>query len=170
MIRRAVISEDGLYRYSLSRRWARAGDRLLWIMLNPSRADANVDDPTMRRCIGFSRAWGFAALEAVNLYALRTPDPGTLRRHTDPVGPANDAFIARGAQRAVLTILAWGAFPWARDRAERVRELLGARELRCLGLTQSGEPRHPLYAPASCRLRECPPSPAEPECPCTRFL
>src|SRR5262249_32293760 len=110
MLRGAVISGDGRYRYSLTRRWGR-GPRALWIMLNPSRADREVDDPTIRRCIGFSGSWGYGAMEVVNLYALRTPEPRLLRRHPDPVGPENDGWITRASRRATEIVLAWGAFP-----------------------------------------------------------
>jgi hypothetical protein len=152
MLRRAVISDDGLYRYSLSRRWGR-GPRILWIMLNPSRADSAVDDPTIRRCIGFSRAWGYAAMEVVNLYALRTPEPRVLRRHPDPVGPDNDEWIARASRRAAEIVLAWGAFAWAGERAELVRVLVSRcnRPMSSLGRTAHGHPRHPLYASACVR-------------------
>jgi hypothetical protein len=150
--RGAIMSDDGLYRYSLSRRWGR-GPRIVWIMLNPSRADGQVDDPTIRRCIGFSRAWGYGVMEVVNLYALRTPEPRVLREHPDPVGPENDRWIALAGRGAAEIVLAWGAFPWAEERGSRVLELLSGREPRCLGLTRSGGPRHPLYVAGATTLR-----------------
>jgi hypothetical protein len=93
-------------------------------------------------------------MEVVNLYALRTPEPRLLRWHPDPVGPENDEWVTRASRRATEIVLAWGAFPWAGDRAARVVELLAGHEPRCLGLTRSGEPRHPLYAPRSSSLRD----------------
>jgi len=122
---------------------------LLWIMLNPSRADALVDDPTIRRCIGFARAWGYAEMEVVNLYAFRASEPEALRRHADPVGPDNDRHIAEALARAAQTIVAWGAFEWARERADHVLSLIPSA--RCLGLTRAGFPRHPLYVKSDAR-------------------
>jgi len=85
VVRSAVLSDCGTYRYSLTRRWS-PGPLLGWVMLNPSRADALVDDPTIRRCVGFARRWGFAGIVVRNLYALRATDPRELSRHPAPVG------------------------------------------------------------------------------------
>jgi hypothetical protein len=160
VIRDANLSVDGRYRYTLSRRWddqlSLTGDRaapVVWVMLNPSTADHQVDDPTIRRCVGFSRREGYTALTVVNLFALRASDPKELARADDPVGPGNDAAIV-GAVYEVLTdgglvIAAWSAHqhPLMVERIARVREI--AREcatpLRCLGHTKAGHPRHPLY-------------------------
>ena len=95
-------------------------------MLNPSTADAERDDPTIRRCIGFSRAWGFGGAEMVNLFALRSTDPGRLREAADPVGPGNVAHIADAARGATQVIAAWGAFPLAAEQGtELVVEATG---------------------------------------------
>jgi hypothetical protein len=121
-------------------------------MLNPSTADAARDDPTVRRCIGFARSWGYGGLEVVNLFAYRATDPRALRRAADPVGPANRRHIAAAIANARLVIAAWGADATAGDAAARLRAL-SRRELRCLGLTRSGAPRHPLYVRATARPR-----------------
>jgi hypothetical protein len=147
----ALFSPCGRYRYLLGRRWG-AGRTVLWIMLNPSTADDQRDDPTIRRCIGFSRAWGFGAMRAVNLYALRATDPADLRAHPEPVGPDTDRHIARAAAGANIIVAAWGAFPLAKARAAPVLDLI-ARPVRCLGLTASGAPRHPLYVPRTAQPR-----------------
>jgi hypothetical protein len=144
----AILSDDGVYRYTLGRRWA-PGPAVLWIMLNPSTADAAVDDPTIRRCIGFSKAWGYSALTVVNLFALRATNPARLYRHEDPVGPVNDAHIVTQAQRAVEAVAAWGTHGALRDRAEYVRRLVDGIPLVCLGVTRGGHPRHPLYVRGS---------------------
>src|SRR3989449_11540410 len=111
----ACFSRCGTYRYALWRRWA-AGPQVLFVMLNPSTADAQRDDPTIRRCIGFARRWGCGGIEVVNLFALRATDPRRLRYTRDPVGPENVAHLARAAGRASLVGAAWGADPAARSR------------------------------------------------------
>lgn len=148
----ATLSDDGLYRYWLSRRWG-TGRRAVFLMLNPSTADAEVDDPTVRRCIGFAKSWGMAGVEVVNLYAYRATDPKELAKCADPVGPMNDLSIERTCAR-VAPVLAWGAKPWARPRARRVVRRLCQRWrfLWCLGVTQDGSPRHPLYVPSATQL------------------
>jgi hypothetical protein len=148
---RAEFDETGRYRYVLRRRWGAEPRYVLWCALNPSTADAEQDDPTIRRELAFARAWGFQAFVKVNLFALRSTDPDVLRWHRDPIGPGNDAAIAQAAAGAALVVAAWGAFPLARKRAEAVLPLLGP-EVWCLGRTKDGAPRHPLYLPASAQL------------------
>ncbi|MEX2217960.1 MAG: DUF1643 domain-containing protein [Phycisphaerales bacterium] len=151
MERTALLSPCGRYRYRLSRRWAQ-GPSALWIMLNPSTADDRRDDPTIRRCIGFSRAWGFGAMEVVNLFALRTPHTRTLAAAAHPVGADNDRHICDASSQATLIIAAWGAWAAARGRDHEVLGLLH-QPLWCLGRTASGSPRHPLYLPRRSRRR-----------------
>jgi len=91
----AVISGDGKYRYFLARRWGSTGKTVAFIGLNPSTADATLDDPTIRRCVGFAKFWGGSALHMVNLFALRSPTPASLRVASDPIGPQNDAWLTR---------------------------------------------------------------------------
>jgi hypothetical protein len=140
--RSAVISDDGQYRYRLDRRWG-YGPRAAWVMLNPSTADAEQDDATIRRIRAFSQAWGFSALTVVNLYAWRATDPAELWTAADPVGPDNDRHIVEACVTSHV-IAAWGAHA----RLDRIREVLalpGMDRLKALALTQSGQPRHPLY-------------------------
>lgn len=144
----AVISDDGAYRYLL---WRTIGDmprRALFVMLNPSTADAMQDDPTVRRCIGFARREGCGRLDIVNLYAYRATDPRILRSVADPEGSHNDGYIADAARQASLVILGWGAFesPFA-GRIRKVVSYLSLiqPDLWCLGHTLSGAPRHPLF-------------------------
>lgn len=145
---------DGPYRYLLGRRWG-LGSRVLWVMLNPSTADASEDDPTIRRCVGFSKAWGFASLEVVNLFALRSTKPSGLLDHEDPFGPVNLEHIYLASLQAEQVVCAWG------QHSARVRQLVNTyrpevldmlyaneRELVCLGRTKRGDPRHPLYLAA----------------------
>lgn len=142
MERSAVIDTSGMYRYSLGRRWA-AGEVVTWIMLNPSTADGNTDDPTIRRCVGFSHDWGFGAMVVVNLYAYRATSPWSLLEAHDPIGPEHHHYFLRALQCASRVVVAWGAHEAATFR--HVRPLLAYRPLLCLGTTKRGAPRHPLY-------------------------
>lgn len=148
----AAFDPTGRYRYRLRRSWS-AGPRVVFVMLNPNTADAVRDDPTIRRCIGFARRWGFASVDVVNLFAYRTVDPRELARVADPVGPDNDLHITRAVRRADLVVCAWGATRLARERGARVAALVAQREVRCLGRTKAGAPRHPLYLRADTALR-----------------
>lgn len=142
----AIFSECGLFRYRLWRRWGK-GEHVLWVLANPSTADAYQDDPTMRRCQSFARRWGYDAIEVGNIFGFRSTDPHGLDDVPDRIGPENDTHLLQMAARASLVIAAWGVgtgAPWFAERAARVREMLGAR-LYCLGTTASGSPRHPLY-------------------------
>lgn len=147
----AVISECGRYRYALTRGdWLDGEGTVLFVMLNPSTADAAADDPTIRRCIRFARDWGFARLTVANLYALRAADPAALLSATDPVGPENDYWLDRLAGEATEVIAAWGAHRYAERRSDHVRKLVEfqAGAMRCLGQTKQLAPRHPLYVRA----------------------
>lgn len=150
--RLAVISDDGMYRYHLSREWADEPTPMGFIMLNPSTADADVDDPTIRRCMAFARREGCTAINVTNLFAYRATDPRALTINAGRrVGPDNDLWLQRYLDVAVQfgtpLVAAWGAHDVARDRAVGV--LLQARRrgvaLHCLGQTKTGQPRHPLY-------------------------
>jgi hypothetical protein len=147
VVKGAQISECGRYRYDLLRRWA-DGDPLLFVMLNPSTADADVDDPTIRRCIGFARREGYGALWVLNLYAYRATDPKSLLTCGDPVGPGNDNMLRAHLRSSVGVgrpiVAAWGANAQA-DRVEHVLNLCPDADWRCLGTTKDGHPRHPLY-------------------------
>lgn len=148
--RNAVFSACGRYRWSLHRWWA-PGPTVLWVMLNPSTADACRDDPTIRRCIGFSHRWGFGGLAVVNLFGLRSTDPAALLVDDDPVGADNDTVLEQLVMQVSLVVAAWGAHPISRTRAALVRPMLGGAC--CLGLTRDGQPRHPLYVRAETELR-----------------
>jgi len=141
----ASFSACRSYRYALWRQWAR-GPRVLFVMLNPSTADDRRDDPTIRRCIGFAKSWGFGSLAVGNLFALRTPSPRELAKSEFPVGTANDRCLRRLQRSAALVLAAWGNHGILYDRAAAVRRML--IDPRTLGLTGSGQPRHPLYVAA----------------------
>ena len=96
----AVLSPCGVYRYLLTRRLGRGAKVATFIMLNPSRADAEKDDATIRKCMGFASRWDCARLQVVNLFALRAADPAALRGVDDPVGPENTAWLGRAIEEA----------------------------------------------------------------------
>jgi hypothetical protein len=142
----ASFDRTGLYRYGLSRTWGTGGRRVCFCMLNPSTADAKRNDPTVRRCLGYAQRWGFDELEVVNIFALRSTDPGVLYAAADPIGPRSDQAIRRAASRSEMVVLAWGSHGALGGRGREVVRLVSSvRAPVCLGLTQAGEPRHPLY-------------------------
>jgi hypothetical protein len=140
----AILSYDGKYRYKLERIWQPECQPIVWIMLNPSKADANLDDPTIRRCIGFSMNWGYGAIEVYNLFAWRATCPDNLVSATDPIGPENDHWL-KSIPKDRQIIAAWGKIPEALGRRDtKVLQLLTGMHVRCLGLTMTGFPRHPV--------------------------
>jgi hypothetical protein len=141
--RAAVLSPCCRFRYQLLRSWDEQLPAVAFIGLNPSTADATIDDPTVRRCIGFARDWGFGSLVLVNLFALRSTEPSKLYSAREPVGPENDDWLRDAGQSAETVIAAWGAHGGFLDRDRVAREMLP--NLKCLGRTRGGHPRHPLY-------------------------
>lgn len=153
MFQSAVFSHDRLYRYVLTRSWASSMPCAVWIGLNPSTADEEQDDPTIRRIIGFSRGFGYGGLVMLNLFAFRTPYPKEMFAEEsaglDVVGPANDSAI-RELCRGRTVFAAWGAHGGFGGRENLVKALLqdaGAKVL-CMGKTKDGHPKHPLYLKA----------------------
>lgn len=106
--RSADFSSCRTWRYTLIREWDDQKPRLLFVLLNPSTADAEKDDPTNRRGIGFASRWGFGSVVFVNLFAIRSPDSKTIKQVSDPIGPENDHYIERESSRANKIICAWG--------------------------------------------------------------
>lgn len=147
MDRDAVMGENGKYRYLLRRAWDPKRPRALLVMLNPSTADAEIDDPTIRSCIRLCRSWGHGSFEVVNVYAFRATDPKALRDADDPVGPQNDDVIAAAINRCDVVICAWGAHTISQSRRNDI--LSAVRQRRpvayCMGKTKAGHPKHPLY-------------------------
>jgi hypothetical protein len=147
----AHVSPDGRYRYALRRSWA-DGPTMLWVLGNPSSADAASDDPTVRRCVRFARDHGCGGAVLVNLWAWRATHPRELDAVADPVGPDNDGWIAAlGHHVDGPVVLGWGVQS-APARVATVLGLLGDRPKLCLGRTRDGHPRHPLYVSAATRL------------------
>jgi hypothetical protein len=121
----------------------------MFIGLNPSTADETVDDPTIRRCVAFAKAWGYGALCMANLFAFRATEPTDMKKAADPVGWENDAYLRRLAGEAGVVVAAWGTHGTYKGRDQSVRLLVPG--LHYLRLTINGHPGHPLYLPASLR-------------------
>lgn len=144
----ATFSLCRRWRYSLWRTWDETCAPVVFIGLNPSTADETQDDPTIRRCIGFARAWGGGGVVMVNIFAWRSTDPAELYKVQDNiVGPGNDNAILRNACAARFVVAAWGVHGKLHERGEIVRGLLSEAgvTLHRLGTTKAGHPRHPLY-------------------------
>lgn len=161
----ASFSRCGHYRYALWRTWDRTRPRLVFLCLNPSTADAVTDDPTLIRCMGYARDWGFGGVVTANLFAWRATDPRELRFAVDPIGPYNDRWLRRltltvpevdlprgGVPRVIA---AWGNGGEYRGRANGVRQRI--QGLHCLRLTSRDQPAHPLYLPKGLKPFPLPP-------------
>lgn len=151
MKRSAIFSPCRTWRYVLERCWDEALPTLNVIALNPSTADEELDDPTVRRCLGFARDWGFGRLLVTNLFAVRATDPRVLRQVPDPIGSENDRYIEWAARQASLVLACWGNHGALNERASDVWPVLCNRtaEVRHFGLTKTGQPKHPLYLPST---------------------
>lgn len=145
-VSRAVYSDCERYRYLLSRDWG-GGPRLLYVMLNPSKATELANDPTIERCERRARALGYGAVGIVNLFAWRETAPALLRKAEDPVGPETDTLLDEALGWADHVLAAWGAHGDHLGRAAQVARRLADAPVPVfvLGLTQAGHPRHPLY-------------------------
>lgn len=143
MFRSAQFSDCRFYRYRLDRRWA-DGRAMAFIMLNPSTADADKDDPTIRRCIGFSKREGCGALIVGNIYAFRATKPADLWKAAFPVGPDNHRALSEIADAADIIVCAWGD-----QGTGPTPDALRGHDLWCLGRTKNNyAPRHPLHVKA----------------------
>lgn len=160
----AIISECGKYRYRLTRIVdAENPKRLCFVMLNPSTADATADDPTIRRCIGYTRSFGYGILEVVNLFALRATDKRILdSRHSpvDPVGPLNHEHILKAVAESDTVVAAWGCWLPRRfaarghDICKMISDAPDGKDIYNLGVTSvEWMPKHPLYLRADETLR-----------------
>lgn len=150
----AQFDRTGRYRFSLHRRWETGQGLATFVMLNPSSADHQKNDPTISRCIQLSRHWGFSGLNVVNLFAYRTASPAHLRKIVRPIGKENDSHILANARSASRIILGWGNHGCWKERDQHVISLLADFDLWCIGITKSGQPKHPLYATANIELRK----------------
>jgi len=139
----ATFSGLRLYRYSLRRIWDRDKLPAMFIGLNPSTADEEDDDPTVRRCMRFACDWGYGGLLMANAFAVRATDPKEMLRHAYPVGPYNDDHLKRMSGKAGIVVAAWGVLGAHMGRDKKIMKMI--QGMFHLGLTKGGHPKHPLY-------------------------
>lgn len=144
----AKLSDCGRFRYRLWRIWDKSKPVLTWVMLNPSTADALLDDPTILKCVGFGMKWGYGAIEVVNLYAYRATSPADLKAADWPIGPDNDNDNDKHLKWSVIfgqrVLAAWGTHA-QEARVDAFLDKWPGLELGCLGMNRGGSPKHPLY-------------------------
>jgi len=143
----AVISADNKHRFSLWRSWTMTipENIIAFIGLNPSTADDKEDDPTIRRCINFSKSWGFDAMRVVNIFSFRATDPKRLHCEKTPNHSLNDRSIIEAAKYSDKIVCMWGSHGLFLYRQEEVLKLLKGFQLYCFAVNGNGTPKHPLY-------------------------
>lgn len=156
--RKTILSPCRQYRYTLWRdfpvqNWLTGAamnseSYLMVIGLNPSTADETKDDPTIRRCVGFAKLWGFGALCMTNLFAWRDTKPENMMAVTWPVGAENDHYLLQSAEGAGMIMAAWGKHGSHNGRACDALRLLNGFQIKCLKKNKDGSPMHPLYVAA----------------------
>jgi len=153
----AIFDTTKKYRYLLMRQWSENNAQITWIMLNPSTADENIDDPTIRRCIGFSKLYNAGKMEIVNLFSYRSTTPQTLYTINDPIGKETDQYILNSVKSADKVIIAWGNHGKLNNRSKYViNDLLSPyhNKIYTLKLLKNKEPGHPLYISYSEQLKK----------------
>lgn len=154
-----TFSADGMYRWTLTRTWDVNRPRLCMSMLNPSKAGAIENDPTIIRVMGFAMHWNFGSVEVINLCAAVTTNPDRLMHFADAVGYANMAYWVKAMRNADAVCCAWGAVPkfirqhyWREPISDLILTTHG-KHLQCIGLTKDQHPCHPLYMPKASEMR-----------------
>lgn len=148
---KAIFSEDRKYRYMLTRQWDDTKPYVAFVGLNPSTADEHLDDPTIRRCIGFAKAWGMGGVIMVNLFAYRATDPRDMKGESAPIGPENNKYLLETIKHANTIVAAWGNHGRHMYRDLTVKRMFQEQEFAgyihfCyLELSKNGNPKHPLY-------------------------
>jgi hypothetical protein len=144
------------YRYKLWRIWEPGSKLVAFVGLNPSTADDVRDDPTVRRCIRFARRWGMGGMYMLNIFGLRSTDPKALYAADDPEGDGNEDAIRKTLRHVEFAVACWGSHGAHLDQGQYVRNKILTGRVRCFGLTQGGQPKHPLYLRADSDLVEMP--------------
>jgi len=151
MRKSAILSEDRVYRWMLEREWDDNKPSIAYIMLNPSTADENEDDRTIKKLIKFTRVWGYGGLKVCNIYAYRATDPTELKSVTDPTGSENEKHVRELVASCDKIVFAWGNDA---SEPEWLKPLVPNPY--CLKINKTGKPAHPLYQPDTTILREYP--------------
>jgi len=148
VLKEAKFSKDGKHRFSLSRTWDEEKGKVVFIGLNPSTANEENDDPTIRRVTRFAKDWGYGGIVMINLFTMITPYPKELdpNRFTDLA----DWIIREESQKCNKVICAWGSFKIAKMRGLEVMTWLG--ECYALQINRDGSPKHPLYVKADIEI------------------
>jgi hypothetical protein len=154
----AIFSDDDKYRYQLGRYIPKSSSNqtCVWCMLNPSTANAFVLDPTLRKCMEFSKRWGFGYMTIVNLFAYRATNPKELYKIKDPVGKSNFHFIRKSFETADMIVVGWGSEKIVKVSNvfyDGLKPYFNGRIVNCLGTNKDGSPKHPLYLPYTTHLK-----------------
>ena len=149
----AVISKCQNYRYALWRTWDSSKPIITFVGLNPSTADHECDDPTIKRCINFAKSWGAGGIYMVNLFAYRATRPEDMIQQDDPIGAENDHYLQVVLEKSEKIIACWGNWGIHQSRSDRVKNLL-LEKLYYFELNKTGEPKHPLYVHAETKIKK----------------
>jgi hypothetical protein len=149
MKRAAIFSKCNNFRYALSRIWDDSKPLVMCIGLNPSTANADSDDPTIKSLIRILQGLGFGGLQMLNLFALISPDPNALRMCPDPVKD-NDRYIQNISSEFEVIVFCWGNFKQAEYRAKKFKQMFPSAM--CFGKNSRGTPKHPLYLKSNSTL------------------
>lgn len=144
----AIFSDDRKYRYALWRLWDENKPLVMFIGLNPSTANENENDPTIRRVINFAKDWGYGGVYMMNLFAYVTAYPKELKECGNPVAD-NDHYLLNISMKCKDTVFAWGNFKEAEERSKEVQNMF--KKATCLGINKNGTPKHPLYIKSNTR-------------------
>ncbi len=157
MLNDCIFSPDRRYRYVLKHRWDELmpENACMWIGLNPSTADEQQLDPTLRRIRGFCIVNDFNCFYMLNIFAFRATDPKVMKQESDPTGPENDRWLREISDKCSIVVACWGTHGKHVGRGEEVIRLFSKhrKKLHCLDRTKDGHPMHPLYMPGDAKLK-----------------
>lgn len=139
----AIFSKDRIHRYVLIREWDLSKPSLMIVALNPSTADEKKNDPTVTRCIGFAKKWGFGKLLMMNIFAFRATLPKDLFNSENPIGDENDHWLKKLIKQADKVVLAYGNHGKFKNRHDEILKMIDNPY--CIKKTKTEMPGHPLY-------------------------
>jgi len=153
----ARFSRDRKYRYQLWRTWdSKIRQRAVFVGLNPSAADEQSNDPTIRRCVNFAKgwkgSWRCGGLAVVNLFGYCTHDPAFLKQQREPYGCANTQWLHKTCADADARVICiWGNHGEFDNASDRFLNWCNNKQIAvyALRINTSGQPAHPLYLPST---------------------